>query len=491
MIRSRPHRPAQLDIMANHPPKNIQDVHHGSSPPDDGIKATAGDHAELSDHASTRPPSTPAPAAQPEARGIAAEKVFGTGELLEETLSYLDPADILNAMIVQRHWRDSIEGSVKLKRLLGLAAGGKFFYSPFFGSSVEISHRSTARIVERPLKGSHVCMASFADPALRTRKAANPGPDHGHYHVRIDFTVMAHADPVEFLQHPEALLQDPGSRIRAMAICNPPIHRLSANMECWGCEDREGGDAHLYLTPFYSSSDIGLTVGEVADEVMSLARSNHRHCSMRCFFFSGLVVVQPDDPIAKTWLFEDAAHETREKYRELVKVAFQSDEEKDVGKEKANKEHAMDWSQPVVDAELQKRADAVVLPWLKPRSCGNCGHDEWSDDEDEEEDEEGYDGGFVESSSMGEDDRDEEEHAEEEHAEEEHAEEEHAEEEHAEEEHAEEELEWSDSPSVESEGEAEDGDDDHDEAEPASSSILPAQQPSGTTADDECGYKQE
>ncbi|SMR58259.1 unnamed protein product [Zymoseptoria tritici ST99CH_1E4] len=367
--------------MATHPPKDIQDVHHDSSPLDDAIKAAAGDHAEPCDHTSIQPLSTSAPIVQPEARGIAAQKVFGTGELLEETLSYLDPADILNAMIVQRHWRDSIEGSIKLKRLLGLAPGGNLFYSPFYGSSVEYNH-NTASIVERPLKAARDFQHSYVGNRLRKDLTAYfPELDPTLFNVTFKFSAVARSDPVDYVESPEPLLQNPGSRIRDMAICTPPLKNVSVSLECWDCIYQIDRDSHDSYRPITSSSVRGVTIGDMADAALSLARTKHRKCPARYFYFGGSVDVEPEDPIVKSRIFEQAAMEAKNKYRNIVRVAFETEEERE---RKAERRAASSrWSPLVVDEDLKKRAAAVILPWTKPGKGPEMFEYEFNSDDEE------------------------------------------------------------------------------------------------------------
>jgi hypothetical protein len=68
-----------------------------------------------------------------EASAAKANKVFSTPELLETImLSGLDTRDKLQAMRVQRSWRNTVNGSRKLRRSLGLALfDDYFYYSPF------------------------------------------------------------------------------------------------------------------------------------------------------------------------------------------------------------------------------------------------------------------------------------------------------------------------------------------------------------------------
>lgn len=65
---------------------------------------------------------------------IAAQGVFETAELLEMILLQLDAKDILTAQQVGREWHDAVNGSMRLKRRLGIELDDVVavpYYSPF------------------------------------------------------------------------------------------------------------------------------------------------------------------------------------------------------------------------------------------------------------------------------------------------------------------------------------------------------------------------
>jgi hypothetical protein len=298
------HEPTKLEVTNSDAEECLDGAEIASCPPQDDAAST--NHAAVS--SDTLPDSsvsdnspTPDASVPTEASAVAAQKVFNTAELLEHILTYLEPKEIMIAMRVDRLWRDSFEASVKLKRLLGLAPGGKFFYSPFLAPSIDstpgIPHEGV--IPTLPMKDDKCVMHA----RVGRRKSCCPHHGDQYWHgVRFHF---AHNTEV-----PQHWLRHIGSRARDMAVCNPPLMEMTAQLACWGCveeeeegiPDDENEDMWYYeFTNIESKSDRGLTIGEIADAFAGLAGSKHLDCPGRHFFSNASVVVVDEDPIVQEW----------------------------------------------------------------------------------------------------------------------------------------------------------------------------------------------
>ncbi|SMQ53818.1 unnamed protein product [Zymoseptoria tritici ST99CH_1A5] len=289
--------------MATHPLENIQDVRQVSPMPNSANSAI--DEARLSPRQDTatsscKPPSRHLAVCQASAAGIAAQKVFDMCELLEQILSYSEPVDLLRAMSTQRCWKDTIEGSLKLKRLLGLAPTGKAFYSPFFHQSADYRGTVTRRFMK---EDQHIltCRMFYPGDVEATR---NPMATSDQF---CTISVEVIHCPTRTI--PSIWTRSFGSRARDMAICNPPINVLWPTAECkdrsheledYGCFNED-------FEPIYSTSERGFTVGELADAVVSLAGSKHLDCkAWRQFYWHGAAQVEVGDPLVASWIEQRA-----------------------------------------------------------------------------------------------------------------------------------------------------------------------------------------
>ena len=161
-------------------------------------------------------------------RRQAAEKVFGTAELLEQVLSSdLTIRDLLNAMQVSRGFRDSILGSPQLLRSMGL----------------------------------------LLDSADNTYSGfARSGLFNEFYSFRTSLLPSLHDATMKLVAFFEEGVQLPalGPRSRSMRICYPPITELVMQSSCCSQEWK-------VLCPD------GVTVGCIHDETDRIQQS-HRLC---------------------------------------------------------------------------------------------------------------------------------------------------------------------------------------------------------------------
>ncbi|KAK4624751.1 hypothetical protein CLAFUW4_05462 [Fulvia fulva] len=136
-----------------------------------------------------------------------AEEVFNTTELLEQILLYLRPADLLRAQQVNTTFYDTINESLPLAEILGLAADdGSFFYSPFLQD-----HDGSNRF-----------------PGIKAYVRDNWSP---HDHSASDGLCTVTNDYEIELQLELDKLWDIGGRCAAMLICSPPV--TCFNVEMW------------------------------------------------------------------------------------------------------------------------------------------------------------------------------------------------------------------------------------------------------------------
>ncbi|KAF7185955.1 hypothetical protein HII31_12828 [Pseudocercospora fuligena] len=228
-----------------------------------------------------------------------AQEVFGTTELLEEMLSYLDTKDKLKAMRVQRHWRDTVNGSVMLLRALGLESydDGRYYSA--------LSNRFQGRGYGR----------TRLEPGIR-----NPGfcyDDKDPKFFRWDqdshssFWTMNHRqeglceDPTQ-LQICLTMSTDPaklrfGSRVAAMRIANPLVRQLRATIVCecrpsnynmHGVRLYRQEDCHIVST----ASEQGFTLGELADYTLKFAAS-HKGCKIPRIGYAFFVTLREGDVV--------------------------------------------------------------------------------------------------------------------------------------------------------------------------------------------------
>ncbi|KAF7198418.1 hypothetical protein HII31_00157 [Pseudocercospora fuligena] len=188
-----------------------------------------------------------------------AQEVFATPELLEDILSRLTSHDKLQAMQVQRTWRDTVLGSVRLKRELGLIPfeDGKY-YSAF-------SHRFRE--------------ARRYDPLLPGGSYVDDDPEYFEWDKTSEYSFWAWNQRV--FEDPNLLeirirMQtsvELGSRVASMRLCDPPITAVKVfpggRVNCQH-EDAIWGDT------LESSVDC-FTVGELL-QLAQRVRAEHSKC---------------------------------------------------------------------------------------------------------------------------------------------------------------------------------------------------------------------
>ncbi|PIA93449.1 hypothetical protein CB0940_03924 [Cercospora beticola] len=218
--------------------------------------------------------------------GVAASKVFSTTELLEEVLTYLPTRQKLECMQVQRCWYHSINGSVKLKRSLGLEPMDNEFYHSAFGHRI---HYGRYGLLDRTLPGGTEFTDNKITPGEEERWDMPRDIDHvtsGQWAGEWDTSQVRLQG---FFSHCIAR-RTMGSRVGDMRVCSPPILTWQATLLCTGCTAKDGTlydrqqDDYLYDRqqghPFelQAPSSEGFTVGslhEALEQVLDEHESGH------------------------------------------------------------------------------------------------------------------------------------------------------------------------------------------------------------------------
>lgn len=213
---------------------------------------------------------------------VKAQEVFSTPELLEHIMCYFSTYDKLSSMAVQRCWRDTLNGSVKLKRLLGLEPFDKntgFFYSPFATPCVnDIDYRDKDNIPGGQLSASQDGIVGWG---VRGRTEID---------VRLDYYEEGSSRVAC------------GSRVREMRICNGlPLRRMEVWGHCMACHVDEMSTSRSKEPEIIASSPLGFTVGELADKAAETWKT-HRNCAkFGEFSFGTRLTLHHDDPIMAWW----------------------------------------------------------------------------------------------------------------------------------------------------------------------------------------------
>lgn len=218
---------------------------------------------------------------RPSARSaVKAQEVFIIAEMLERILGYLPATDKLAAMQVQRTWRDTVEGSVKLKRALGLAGrNDRKYYSPFSKLFYEHTPSDSRRMPAGISFDDRFQSLSLYRPSKSSTRHPNSGPIHGALPVDIRFT--------------GAIDTDVATRIGAMLICNPPIHSLQVHSKCRACK-RAGKMFSTSKKMIYPDSREGFTVKQLLECDRDIRREACA-CGKADIGFAGIIEVMNDD----------------------------------------------------------------------------------------------------------------------------------------------------------------------------------------------------
>ncbi|KAF7196589.1 hypothetical protein HII31_01959 [Pseudocercospora fuligena] len=200
-----------------------------------------------------------------DASAAKAQEVFSTPELMEEILTYLPTDEKLSAMEVQRYWRDTVNGSVKLKRLLGLLPMEKnptHFYSAFSSRYHDTDKFPSGHFEEiYPYCRSGNC---YDDPDEEPDENENPEP--------VEETIEL--DICSFIRQSHGF----GTRVRQMLLCSgPPLTQMQATMfdPCMTTQTRPS--VYTDLGTISSDSSLGFTVGELLD-TLAVLRKKHAKC---------------------------------------------------------------------------------------------------------------------------------------------------------------------------------------------------------------------
>lgn len=227
---------------------------------------------------------------------IVAEKVFGTPELLEEILTYLKLDEVITAMRVKKAWCNTVKGSVKLKRWLGLATPvGGFFHCAFLTPGCDESpHRAWYTLPNRQL---YVWL-----PKFMTFQKAGLWHDGDCWHPDSISTthLQEYKENINTLEiriiSKPSVGRKPGVRVANTPICHPSVHQLTYEIFC-ECGSRCESTGEFVLSP---NNAKGVTVGDVARHTNEILRETG-HVTRACIFvqiyYIARVELLDSDPI--------------------------------------------------------------------------------------------------------------------------------------------------------------------------------------------------
>ncbi|CAK1364097.1 hypothetical protein CB0940_03948 [Cercospora beticola] len=227
---------------------------------------------------------------------IVAEKVFDTPELLEEILTYLKLNEVVTAMRVKKAWCNTVKGSVKLKRWLGLTTPvGGFFHCAFLKPGCDESpHRAWYTLPNRQL---YVWL-----PKFMIFQKAGLWSDSRCWHPEFISTTRLqeykeHINTLEIrIISKPSVGREPGVRVANTPICYPSVHQLTYEIFC-GCGSRCESTGELMLS---SNNAKGLTVGDVTRHTNEILRETG-HVTRACIFvqiyYTARVELLDNDPI--------------------------------------------------------------------------------------------------------------------------------------------------------------------------------------------------
>ncbi|KAK4624863.1 uncharacterized protein CLAFUR5_05409 [Fulvia fulva] len=219
-----------------------------------------------------------------------ADEVFSTPELLEMIFVNLHRQDKLNAMQVQRSWRDTMLGSVTMKKSLGLIShGGPFYYSPFSDRFSIGGRRDYDNLPGRNRLDDY-------EPFFEWDADSEASVDNSVTRNRDDPYVL----DLEVVWHkPSRGSSTIGDRIRQMLLCSPPVTTLQAHVTCASCVK---GNGHFMertdMGAVHSSGPSGFTIGDLADKTAELM-ATHPNCRTRSIAYTASIPLDEDDPILK------------------------------------------------------------------------------------------------------------------------------------------------------------------------------------------------
>ncbi|GIZ43137.1 hypothetical protein CKM354_000637600 [Cercospora kikuchii] len=262
--------------------------------------------------------------------GAAAEKVFGTPELLEEILTFLPTRMKLDCMGVQRRWYEAVMGSVRLKRMLGLELyTDDFYHSPF-------DHHLHS---ERGWDPDYPFMCSW-DPWANYSLFGDwgcPALDHAGCSGGPELR-----DEIENVQlrgtfHSGSKKKTFGSRVGDMRISHPPIPSVHVSVCCHDGWENCCDHPHNETMETEAPSPEGFTVRSLYDAVQDLMEV---HAACRCTFrpdssaatrigVSAVFHMREDDPLLeerrkrKAKLDLELAEEEREREERRMQATLE------------------------------------------------------------------------------------------------------------------------------------------------------------------------
>lgn len=209
----------------------------------------------------------PASRKPPNAAGLAFE-VFGLAELLEQILAYLPVPDLLDAYLVNKKFRDTIQKSVKLQRKLGLLPHpeSNFFMpaQPLILRTIGV--RLTNSIERIPHKFIGIEWYNERED------------DDENFKLILDIEPKSMrrstpSDPIE-IKFPRL-----GSRCAKMLLCQPPTYAVRMYMGCCNYPNISlvGADLPPGDPCFTIKNGTGVTTGNLY-EAVDREREKHRFC---------------------------------------------------------------------------------------------------------------------------------------------------------------------------------------------------------------------
>ncbi|KAF7196653.1 hypothetical protein HII31_02023 [Pseudocercospora fuligena] len=224
-----------------------------------------------------------------DASAAKAQEVFRTPELLENILSSFKPSDILTAMQAQRCFRDTVLGSITLKRRLGLASfDDKYYYSPLSTRHFSASRApgsSASRGMEAP--GMEAPGIYYDDLSWPRYDDAEDPDDVTHL-----LSIIIEVD--------SSMVGSQASRIRNVIISNIPIMQLEVRQMCRRCR-KIGQNSRIAVRDGFeiqSFSAYGFTLGELIDRLDEEKQNDgHLRCRDTRWDCKITLTLEDDDPI--------------------------------------------------------------------------------------------------------------------------------------------------------------------------------------------------
>ncbi|PPJ49672.1 hypothetical protein CBER1_02184 [Cercospora berteroae] len=227
-----------------------------------------------------------------------AERLSNIPELLEEILTHLKLDEILVAMRVKKSWLNTIQGSNKLLRWLGLASPiDGFFDCPFLGPGCD------GKCHDRWFAPAEGQWYRLTTPRFMEFRKAGPWSDrricwHPEW-IPTDALeeYWETANTIEFTICCEPSLgRAPGARMAAMQICYPHVRQLSYTIICsCGLEAETSGELAIE-----ANEARGMSVGDVAQHTNDILRTighTKKLCTKATVQYHASITLLDDDPI--------------------------------------------------------------------------------------------------------------------------------------------------------------------------------------------------